>query len=93
MVDAAVTQAREVRVDRVVGSVDDAQVLRSAHLQRGLQQALLSARDELARYPAELFAPPDGAFVLLLRDGAIVHSACAAPQDVEDGKLRLILLK
>lgn len=29
-------------------------------------------------------------WTLLLRDGAIVHSACAAPQDVEDGKLRLI---
>ncbi|MGQ5765978.1 hypothetical protein ACUNI9_24015 [Serratia sp. IR-2025] len=29
-------------------------------------------------------------WTLLLRDGAIVHSACAAPQDVDGGKLRLI---
>ncbi|HEI9785621.1 TPA: hypothetical protein SLN38_005160, partial [Serratia marcescens] len=29
-------------------------------------------------------------WTLLLRDGAIVHGACAAPQDVDDGKLRLI---
>ena len=29
-------------------------------------------------------------WTLLLRDGAIVHGACAAPQDVDGGKLRLI---
>ncbi|MGK0664034.1 hypothetical protein [Serratia marcescens] len=29
-------------------------------------------------------------WTLLLRDGAVVHGACAAPQDVDDGKLRLI---
>ena len=31
-----------------------------------------SAREELARYPAEVFAPPEGAFVLLLRDGETI---------------------
>lgn len=29
-------------------------------------------------------------WTLLLRDGAVVHGACAAPQDVDSGKLRLI---
>ncbi|MDQ9583246.1 hypothetical protein RF177_15205 [Serratia marcescens] len=29
-------------------------------------------------------------WTLLLRDGAIVHGACAAPQDVDGGRLRLI---
>ncbi|WP_316698113.1 GNAT family N-acetyltransferase [Xanthomonas hydrangeae] len=31
-----------------------------------------SARDELLRYPAEAFASPHGAFVLLLRDGQTI---------------------
>lgn len=31
-----------------------------------------SARDELTRYPPAAFAPPDGAFVLLLRDGQAI---------------------
>ncbi len=31
-----------------------------------------SARDELQRYPPESFAPPHGAFVLMLRDGRAI---------------------
>lgn len=37
------------------------------------------ARNELERYPAEAFAPPHGAFVLLLRDGEAVAGGAFMP--------------
>lgn len=36
-------------------------------------------RDELVRYPAELFVPPVGAFVLLLRDGVAIAGGAFMP--------------
>jgi len=38
-----------------------------------------SAREELERYPAEAFAAPVGAFVLLLRDGAAISGGAFMP--------------
>jgi GNAT superfamily N-acetyltransferase len=38
-----------------------------------------SAREELERYPPEAFAPPVGAFLLLLRDGAAISGGAFMP--------------
>lgn len=38
-----------------------------------------SAREELARYPAEAFAAPVGAFVLLLREGQAISGGAFMP--------------
>ena len=38
-----------------------------------------SAREELQRYPADAFAAPVGAFVLLLRDGAAISGGAFMP--------------
>ncbi|WP_414612541.1 GNAT family N-acetyltransferase [Stenotrophomonas pavanii] len=38
-----------------------------------------SAREELQRYPAQAFAAPVGAFVLLLRDGAAISGGAFMP--------------
>ena len=42
-----------------------------------------SAREELARYPAEVFAPPEGAFVLLLRDGETIGGGAFKRYDAQ----------
>ncbi|MDI9701373.1 GNAT family N-acetyltransferase, partial [Burkholderia cenocepacia] len=49
-----------------------------------------SARDELARYPAELFAPPEGAFVLLLRDGETIGGGAFKRYDARTAELKRI---
>ncbi len=49
-----------------------------------------SARDELARYPAELFAPPEGAFVLLLRDGETIGGGAFKRYDAQTAELKRI---
>ncbi|VWC07395.1 N-acetyltransferase GCN5 [Burkholderia aenigmatica] len=49
-----------------------------------------SARDELARYPAELFAPPEGAFVLLLRDGETIGGGAFKRYDTQTAELKRI---
>lgn len=38
-----------------------------------------SAREELQRYPPEAFAPPVGAFLLLLRDGVAISGGAFMP--------------
>jgi GNAT superfamily N-acetyltransferase len=43
-----------------------------------------SAREELERYPAEAFAAPVGAFVLLLRDGEAVSGGAFMPHRDSD---------
>lgn len=43
-----------------------------------------SAREELQRYPAEAFAAPVGAFVLLLRDGVAISGGAFMPHRDED---------
>ncbi|MBU9517965.1 GNAT family N-acetyltransferase [Burkholderia multivorans] len=49
-----------------------------------------SAREELARYPAELFAPPEGAFVLLLRDGETIGGGAFKRYDAQTAELKRI---
>ncbi|MGU7768744.1 GNAT family N-acetyltransferase [Burkholderia sp. MR1-5-21] len=49
-----------------------------------------SARDELARYPAERFAPPEGAFVLLLRDGETIGGGAFKRYDAQTAELKRI---
>ena len=48
------------------------------------------AEKEMNRYPAELFAPPDGAFVLLLRDGAPIAGGAFKRYDPETAELKRI---
>ncbi|AOK32183.1 MULTISPECIES: GNAT family N-acetyltransferase [Burkholderia] len=49
-----------------------------------------SAQEELARYPAELFAPPDGAFVLLLRGGETIGGGAFKRYDAHTAELKRI---
>jgi GNAT superfamily N-acetyltransferase len=50
-----------------------------------------SARDELKRYPASAFAAPDGAFVLLLRDGlAIAGGAFMRHRDADTAEVKRV---
>ncbi|MCA8500574.1 GNAT family N-acetyltransferase [Burkholderia multivorans] len=49
-----------------------------------------SAREELARYPAELFAPPEGAFVLLLRNGETIGGGAFKRYDAQTAELKRI---
>ncbi len=49
-----------------------------------------SAREELARYPAEAFAPPEGAFVLLLRDGVTIGGGAFKRYDAQTAELKRI---
>lgn len=49
-----------------------------------------SAAAELARYPAELFAPPDGAFIVLLRDGETVAGGAFKRYDAQTAELKRI---
>jgi len=48
------------------------------------------AEKEMNRYPAEAFAPPEGAFVLLLRDGAPIAGGAFKRYDAETAELKRI---
>lgn len=45
---------------------------------------------EMSRYPAELFAPPDGNFVLLLRDGRAVAGGAFKRYDARTAEMKRI---
>ncbi|CAG9239233.1 GCN5-related N-acetyltransferase [Paraburkholderia tropica] len=49
-----------------------------------------SAAQELARYPATLFAPPDGAFILIEREGEIVGGGAFKRYDAHTAELKRI---
>jgi GNAT superfamily N-acetyltransferase len=49
-----------------------------------------SAEQELARYPAALFAPPDGAFILLIRDGETIGGGAFKRYDARTAELKRI---
>src|ERR1700722_20033452 len=46
--------------------------------------------EELARYPSELFAPPDGAFIVILRDGEAVGGGAFKRYDTKTAELKRI---
>jgi GNAT superfamily N-acetyltransferase len=48
------------------------------------------AEKEMSRYPAHLFAAPDGAFVLLLRDGVAIAGGAFKRYDAETAELKRI---
>ncbi|CAM5762502.1 GNAT family N-acetyltransferase [Bosea minatitlanensis] len=45
---------------------------------------------EMSRYPAELFAPPDGNFVLLLRDGRAIAGGAFKRYDARTAELKRV---
>lgn len=45
---------------------------------------------EMNRYPAELFAPPDGAFLLLLRDGAAIAGGAFKRYDDQTAEMKRV---
>jgi GNAT superfamily N-acetyltransferase len=49
-----------------------------------------SAAQEIARYPAEAFAPPEGAFILLLRDGAAIGGGAFKRYDARTAELKRV---
>ncbi|ALJ73746.1 GNAT family N-acetyltransferase [Burkholderia pseudomallei] len=49
-----------------------------------------SAQAELARYPAELFAPPEGAFILLIRGGETIGGGAFKRYDAQTAELKRI---
>ncbi|MDN7672529.1 GNAT family N-acetyltransferase [Burkholderia oklahomensis] len=49
-----------------------------------------SAQAELARYSAELFAPPEGAFILLIRDGETIGGGAFKRYDAQTAELKRI---
>ncbi|MBB3258191.1 GNAT superfamily N-acetyltransferase [Paraburkholderia bannensis] len=49
-----------------------------------------SAAAELARYPAELFAPPEGAFIIVERDGETVGGGAFKRYDAQTAELKRI---
>jgi len=48
------------------------------------------ASREMSRYPAELFAPPHGAFVLLMRDGAAIAGGAFKRYDERTAELKRV---
>src|SRR5471032_3040162 len=46
--------------------------------------------EEMARYPAELFAPPDGAFIVIQRDGETVGGGAFKRYDETTAELKRI---
>lgn len=54
------------------------------------QDSESSAAQELARYPAELFAPPHGAFVVVVRDGETVGGGAFKRYDATTAELKRI---
>jgi GNAT superfamily N-acetyltransferase len=49
-----------------------------------------SAAEELARYPAELFAPPEGAFIVVERDGETIGGGAFKRYDAQTAELKRI---
>ncbi|NML30409.1 GNAT family N-acetyltransferase [Paraburkholderia antibiotica] len=49
-----------------------------------------AAAQEMARYPAELFAPPHGAFVLLIRDDETIGGGAFKRYDAHTAELKRI---
>lgn len=49
-----------------------------------------SASEEMARYPAELFAPPEGAFIVVVRDGETVGGGAFKRYDATTAELKRI---
>lgn len=45
---------------------------------------------EMTRYPAELFAPPDGNFLLLLRDGAAIAGGAFKRYDDDTAEMKRV---
>jgi len=54
------------------------------------QNSAALASEELARYPAELFAPPDGAFIVIVRDGETVGGGAFKRYDATTAELKRI---
>jgi GNAT superfamily N-acetyltransferase len=48
------------------------------------------ASEELLRYPAELFAPPEGAFIVIVRDGQTVGGGAFKRYDATTAELKRI---
>ncbi|MER9934210.1 GNAT family N-acetyltransferase [Mesorhizobium sp. M0088] len=48
------------------------------------------ASTEMTRYPAELFAPPHGAFLLLLRDGVAIAGGAFKRYDEQTAELKRV---
>jgi GNAT superfamily N-acetyltransferase len=46
--------------------------------------------EEMSRYPAALFAPPDGAFLLLLRDGKAIAGGAFKRYDEQTAELKRV---
>jgi GNAT superfamily N-acetyltransferase len=46
--------------------------------------------EEMSRYPAELFAPPEGAFIVVLRDGETVGGGAFKRYDATTAELKRI---
>ncbi|WP_069261831.1 GNAT family N-acetyltransferase [Paraburkholderia nodosa] len=49
-----------------------------------------SAAQELARYPAALFAPPEGAFIVLVRDGETVGGGAFKRYDAQTAEFKRV---
>ena len=49
-----------------------------------------SASEELLRYPAELFAPPEGAFIVIVRDGQTIAGGAFKRYDAITAELKRI---
>ncbi|CAG9199853.1 GCN5-related N-acetyltransferase [Paraburkholderia caribensis] len=49
-----------------------------------------AAAQEMSRYPAELFAPPEGAFILLIRDGETIGGGGFKRYDARTAELKRI---
>ncbi|CAN7303970.1 MULTISPECIES: GNAT family N-acetyltransferase [unclassified Caballeronia] len=49
-----------------------------------------SASEEMMRYPAESFAPPDGAFIVIVRDGETVGGGAFKRYDATTAELKRI---
>lgn len=49
-----------------------------------------SAAQEIARYPAELFAPPEGAFIVVERDGETIGGGAFKRYDAQTAELKRI---
>jgi GNAT superfamily N-acetyltransferase len=50
----------------------------------------VSAAQELARYPAELFAPPEGAFIVAVRDGETIGGGAFKRYDAQTAEFKRI---
>lgn len=49
-----------------------------------------SASEEMVRYPAELFAPPEGAFLVIVRDGETIGGGAFKRYDASTAELKRI---